>query len=99
MEGFITNNFIPAWFVALNMIVAGIMLRIAYKKGLRLASTALIVGNTMLVESMVYATAFQFFILDDSTKITISRLIVITICMSLYLPLLMSYIRSKRRDI
>lgn len=99
MEGFIINNFIPAWFVALNMILAGIMLRVAYKKKLRIISTALIAGNTMLIEAIVYASAFQFFSIDDSTKILISRFIVITVCMSLYLPLLVSYARSMKRDI
>lgn len=99
MEGFIINGFIPAWIVALNMLVAGLMLRLAYKKQLRLSSTTLVAGNTMLIEAMVYTLAFQLFGLDDATKIIISRFMVITICMSFYLPLLVSYIRSKRRDI
>lgn len=98
MEGFISANFIPAWLVALNMITAGFMLRLAYKKRLRVLSTLFISGTTLLIESLVYAVAFQFFNIDAETRGFIVRFMIIAICMSFYLPLFVSYIRSKNRD-
>lgn len=97
MEG-ITTNFIPAWFVALNMILAGFMLRVAYKKQLRLNTMVFVAGTTLLVESLVYAVAFQFFSLDAEIRGFISRFMIIAICMSFYLPLLVSLLRSRNRD-
>jgi len=98
MEGLISTNFIPAWFVALNMLLAGYMLRLAYKKRLRMLSTVFIAGTTMMVEAMVYAAAFQIFSIDAETRGFISRTMIIAICMSFYLPLFVSNLRSRSRD-
>jgi hypothetical protein len=98
MEGIISSNTIPAWFVALNMIFAGIMLKIAYKKGLRVLSTLYIAGTTLVLESQIYLIAFQFLNIDAETRGFIVRFMIIAICMSLYLPLFVSYIRSKKRS-
>lgn len=92
------SNTIPAWLVALNMIFAGIMLRTAYKNRLRTSSMLSLAGTTMLIESFVYSIAFQFFSIDTETRGFIVRFMIVAICMSLYLPLLVSYLRSKHRD-
>ncbi len=97
MFGLESSN-IPAWLVALNMILAGIMLKVAYKKRLRTLSTLSISGTTMLIESVIYALIFQFFGIDSETRSFIVRLMIITICMSFYLPLYVSYLRSKKRE-
>lgn len=93
----ISTGLIPAWFVALNMILAGVMLRIAYLKTLRVLSTLFISGTTLIIESLVYAVAFQFFNIDVETRGFVVRLMIIVICMSFYLPLFVSYLRSKKR--
>lgn len=98
MEGIINSQTIPAWLVALNMVFAGIMLRAAYRNRLRVSSTLALAGTTMIIESMVYAVAFQFFSIDTETRGFIVRFMIIAICMSLYLPLFVSYLRSKHRD-
>lgn len=98
MDGIIYANTIPAWFVALNMILAGIMLRLSYYRNLRTNSTLSIAGTTMLVESLVYGIAYQTFAIDAETRGFISRFVVISLCMSLYLPLLVSYMRSRKRE-
>lgn len=97
MEG-ITANLIPAWLVALNMILAGFMLRVAYKKQLRLNTMIFVAGTTMLIEAIVYAMAFQFFSLDAEIRGFISKFMIIAISMSFYLPLFVSLIRSRNRD-
>jgi hypothetical protein len=98
MEGIVNANTIPAWLVALNMILAGIMLRVAYKNKLRVLSTLFIAGTTMIVESAVYAIAFQFFNIDVETRGFIVRLMIIAISFSFYLPLFVSYLRSRNRS-
>lgn len=93
----LTTSSIPAWFVALNMILAGLMLRFAYTRKLRALSTLFISGTTLLFESLVYAVIFQFFDIDTETRGFIVRLMIIIICMSFYVPLYVSYLRSKKR--
>jgi hypothetical protein len=93
----INSATIPAWFVALNMILAGFMLILAYNRKLRVLSTLAISGKTLLFESMIYAIVFQFFNLDTETRGFIVRLMIIIICMSFYVPLYVSYLRSRNR--
>ncbi|MEK6557479.1 MAG: hypothetical protein AABZ14_04175, partial [Candidatus Margulisiibacteriota bacterium] len=82
-------------FQALNMIFAGIMLRVAYKKNLRVLSTLFLSGTTLILESFVYAIVFQFFNIDSETRGFIVRVMIIAISMSFYLPLFVSYLRSR----
>jgi hypothetical protein len=98
MDGIINANTIPAWLVALNMIFAGLMLRVAYRQQLRVLSTLFIAGTTLLIEAGVYAIAFQFFTIDIETRGFIVRFMIIAICLSFYLPLFVSYLRSRNRS-
>lgn len=87
----LNSQTIPAWVVGVNMLFAGFVWIITRKHYIRMDSR--IMGITMITEGIVYTVVFQFLDLPIETRAFLSRLMLIILCLSQYLPLTISHLR------
>lgn len=92
----LNSQTIPAWFVSIVMILTGLMWIITRRAKIRMDSR--IFATTFIMEGLVYGVIFQIFNIDTETRGFFSRLMVLVLCLSQYIPLMVSYLRSKKRD-
>lgn len=91
----VTTNTIPAWFVAIMLILTGIMWLTTRRKEIRMDSR--IFAITLILEGLVYGIVYQFLGVGVEVRGFVSRLMVVVLCLSQFLPLTISYIRSIKR--
>ncbi len=88
---------IPAWLVALNLFITGMMWFLAYRRRIRLEVK--IFSITFILQGILFAVIFQILKdVDIELRGFVSRLMIIMLCLSQSLPLAVSYIRSFDRD-
>lgn len=90
----INSQTIPAWFVAIVMILTGLMWIITRSAKIKLDTR--IFAYTYVIEGLVYGIVFQIFQIDTEVRGFFSRLMIIVLCLAQYIPLLVSYMRSKK---
>lgn len=95
MEGIITSETIPAWWVALTMISTGILWFLTRDNRIRMDSR--IFAFTMILEGLVYGILFQFFNISPEVRGFYARLMIIVLCLSQFIPLAVSFLRSVER--
>ena len=88
----LNSQTIPAWLVAVSMITTGLMWALCIKRKIRVDIRIFVM--TFIVEGLVYATAFQFFDLGVEFRGFMSRLIMMVLCWSQFIPLAVAYYRS-----
>lgn len=89
----INSQTIPAWFVASLMILTGLMWIITRRRKINFDSR--IFAFTYIIEGLIYGIVFQIFQIDTEVRGFFSRLMIIVLCLAQYIPLLVSYLRSK----
>lgn len=91
----IDSQTIPAWFIAVMMILTGIMWIITRRKRIKMDSR--IFAFTLIVEGLVYGVVFQLLDVNIEVRGFVSRLMILVLSLSQFIPLTVSYIRSIRR--
>ena len=92
----VTSTTIPAWFVASTMILTGIMWLLTKRTKVRMDSR--IFAITFILEGLTYGIIYQFFNVDIELRGFFSRLMLVILAMSQFVPLAVSYMRSINRD-
>lgn len=92
----INSQTIPAWFVSMVMILTGLMWIISRR--VKIVFDSRIFAYTFVAEGLVYGIIFQLFSIDTETRGFFSRLMIIVLCLAQYIPLLVSYLRSKKGE-
>jgi hypothetical protein len=102
----ITMETIPTWLVAITMIVTGAVWLFSRRMQVRLDSR--IFGGTFILWGIMYGFLFinfpeaawlpQFHIIPIGVKVFYLKLMLLMVCFSQYIPLLISLIRSIRRN-
>ena len=87
-----TSQTIPAWFVAANMLYAGIRSLVALYKHIGISKEAL--ALTFILQGLVYLLFFQVFPLDVETRGFYSRVMVILLSLSVSFPLTVQIYRE-----
>lgn len=88
----LSPEFIPAGFVAVNLILTGFAWLIPMFKGIRLNSLPW--AFTFLIQGLIYALVFTSPDMPLEVKGFFSRLMIVLVCMSQYIPILASFVRS-----
>lgn len=95
MNDFVNSNTIPAWFVAIMLVLTGVMWIVTRRKQIRMDSR--IFAFTLVLEGIVYGVVYQILDVDVEVRGFVSRLMVVVLCLSQFLPLTISFIRSIKR--
>lgn len=92
----VDSQTIPAWFVSILMILTGFMWIVARRVNIKIDFRSF--AFTYVIEGMIYGTIFQLFDIDTEIRGFFVRLMIVILCLSQYLPLFVSYLRSKYND-
>lgn len=97
------SHTIPAWVVAVNMVLTGAMWlkKMLGKKGLQREEFLLlahILAITFITQGFVYGVVYQLFTIDIEFRAFLSRVMMILICQAQFLPLAVASYRSMHND-
>ena len=93
----LNSQTIPAWLVAITMIMTGLMWFLCIGKKIRVDIRAF--ASTFILEGFLYGVVYQFLNVDIEFRGFLSRLMLLILSWSQFLPLIVFYIRSLRDDI
>lgn len=97
MENIFNSQSIPAWFVAATLVLTGFMWILTIKSKVRIPVDFTGVALTFILEGLVFGIVYQFFGLDIEFRGFTSRMMIIILAMSQFIPLAIAYNRSLKR--
>lgn len=98
MEELILNSqTIPAWFVAVTMIMTGWMWGIVINRKIKIHVNYNIFVMTFILEGLMYGVVYQFLPLEIEFRGFMSRLIMVILCLSQFFPLAVACYRGANK--